>query len=357
MAQTIHDPIAEQNLKETQQILQIARLYYEEKWMQKTIAKELGISEGMVSRLLRDAETKGIVEHKINLPLVDVIQQEMCNNLAEGIKRVAVVPDGVGERTKNIGNIAPHAAEMLLRCILDHKKENISLVISCGETLREIMDILLDRLEKDLDLRDQFEKKNLTVLPTTLWADDCVSPEYPHSLVTAFAVRARRLLRRSDCVTAIAPILPNGYYSMDPSDQLTFMKCHGITENLQRIRNADIFVTGLGITDDKVYRKLLGQLKIKGLDVNKLIDDYPSEVCYIPVNLDGEQHPVISKRIVGITPQELKALSRDSKRTVFGVAGGIKRDKVNSLLDAGTANVYCLDVGVCRAWLEHRKKP
>lgn len=54
----------------TQKMVEIAKMYYEEDLTQNDIAKRLGVSRPLVSKLLADAKTAGIVTIQINSPFV-----------------------------------------------------------------------------------------------------------------------------------------------------------------------------------------------------------------------------------------------------------------------------------------------
>lgn len=81
----------------TERLVNIARLYYEEDRTQNEIAKQYGISRPMVSRLLKEAKTEGIVDIRIREPEYAAGRGETW---MEGLRRSfgicggAVVPDG-----------------------------------------------------------------------------------------------------------------------------------------------------------------------------------------------------------------------------------------------------------------------
>ena len=54
----------------TQKMVEIAKMYYEEELTQNEIAKRLGVSRPLVSKMLADAKEAGIVTIQIHSPFV-----------------------------------------------------------------------------------------------------------------------------------------------------------------------------------------------------------------------------------------------------------------------------------------------
>lgn len=66
----------------TQKMVEIAKMYYEEDLTQNEIAKRLGVSRPLVSKMLADAKEAGIVTIQINSPFVsnDFLMEEIKKN-------------------------------------------------------------------------------------------------------------------------------------------------------------------------------------------------------------------------------------------------------------------------------------
>lgn len=115
-------------------IVEAARLYYQLDYSQQDIAKKLDVSRPTVSRLLKQAKEKGIVEININDPIEDGEQ------LSEQVKRhfdlkeviIANVPiyDGITMK-KHLGEVA---ASYLHEIIKDHD----IIATSWGTTIFEV---------------------------------------------------------------------------------------------------------------------------------------------------------------------------------------------------------------------------
>lgn len=56
------------NQEKLERLIRICRLYYEENQTQNEIAKALGVSRPLISRLLREARDAGIVTVQIHVP-------------------------------------------------------------------------------------------------------------------------------------------------------------------------------------------------------------------------------------------------------------------------------------------------
>lgn len=106
-------------LDELRLIVRVARMYYEWELKQATIAKQLGLSQSTVSRLLQQAKSEGIIRISVNVP------QGLYTDLEEQLVkqyrlRDAIVVDCSGESDerfieRQIGAAAAYYLESALR--------------------------------------------------------------------------------------------------------------------------------------------------------------------------------------------------------------------------------------------------
>ena len=72
-----------------QKLAHVAQRYYLEDWNQNDIAKELGVSRPLISRMLREARELGVVKIMVCPPVADV------DTLLERLRRTTSIRDGV----------------------------------------------------------------------------------------------------------------------------------------------------------------------------------------------------------------------------------------------------------------------
>src|SRR5262249_19105784 len=103
-------------------MVEIARLYFDQEISQQEISERLGIPQATVSRLLQRAKAEGIVRHIISPPPLSRLQVDTLAKLkSKGIQDVRVVPCGVGENaSKNVKNLGDVGAEYLWEALSQH---------------------------------------------------------------------------------------------------------------------------------------------------------------------------------------------------------------------------------------------
>ena len=106
---------------ETQKLIQIARMYYEQRKTQNDIAKAYGLSRVQVTRMLTAARERGIVQ----IHIMDEQGSGNINSLAREIeirfnlKKMLIVPNNPASEFDFISEIA-HAAALFLNSVLQN---------------------------------------------------------------------------------------------------------------------------------------------------------------------------------------------------------------------------------------------
>ena len=101
------------------QILRVAKMYYELKMSQQDIGAKENISKSTVSRLLKNAMDEGFVEVRIRQPhyaLAD-LEAEFTNRF--GIRKVVIAADVVENREVLVQDVCSAMAADLPKCIED----------------------------------------------------------------------------------------------------------------------------------------------------------------------------------------------------------------------------------------------
>ena len=132
-----------------QRLVEIARLYYEKDHTQAEIARAVGVSRPVVSRLLAEARQRGIVRIEVRSPLDE--DHHLLGELMRtfGLQGGLVVPTGTAAEGVNRSLIVSQAALYLQRLLPDVRR----LGIGWGETVRDVIDQLDVQDDKDVARR------------------------------------------------------------------------------------------------------------------------------------------------------------------------------------------------------------
>lgn len=182
----------------------VAEMYYLEEKNQAAIAKTIGVTRSMVSRILTEARESGIVEIRIQRPLQ--LDSDLESELKEkfGLKDVFVVVTSHrnGERlTRTLGNAG---AQMLARYLVPHRilglawGTSISATVDAFET-KEPMPVKVVQLVGAMGARNlEYDGHDLVARITEKLGGEayylnapylCQSPEMAKSLLETKSVR------------------------------------------------------------------------------------------------------------------------------------------------------------------------
>lgn len=317
------------------------------------LQRRLGLREApnqaTISRLLARAEDEGIIRVTVHPPPMLALEEELRELLCERgpLRDVVVAPRSLSGDSddKNEGNLAVAAATYLLARV-EETGEPTRITVSCGETLAATVDEFMRLLlEKDARM-DEGAKRTLQVFPLTLHADYRLMFVYPTTVVTALSRLTGRL--RNYDLAAYATSLPIDFHSRDgrskeqyASDRAEFLQRSQVQELiLDEARIADIFLCGIGTTDNDVYRTILKRLDSKLESPER----YAAEVGYVPILADGRYSKEVAAEVVGVSIDQLKHAAASRNKHVIAVAGGEKKkEAVRAALKAKCFNVLITD--------------
>lgn len=115
-------------------LAEIAYMYYIDEMSQNQIAKEYGISRSMVSMMLNEARTKGIVRIEIKDSELYCFDLQRKMEKIFGLKKAIIVPRLSKNEDGLITQLADGATEYLGQ-IIDH---NMTIAVSWGRTVYEV---------------------------------------------------------------------------------------------------------------------------------------------------------------------------------------------------------------------------
>ena len=124
------------NLKRQRQLVQIAKLYYEENFRQEEIAKTLSLSRPYISKLLQAAKDEGVVRIQVVDPLNVETALEQTFRERFSLKKAIIVP--TDPSTNPQGRVAEAGARYLDSIIEDGDIIGTSwgrTVFTCSEVL------------------------------------------------------------------------------------------------------------------------------------------------------------------------------------------------------------------------------
>lgn len=260
----------------------------------------MAISRSQVSRYLSEARDRGIVQIRVIHPngRVDPLTEDLMARFPT-LRAAEVLPMLTHDEAVIRSMVGLACAGFLRRSV--HPGE--CLCIGCGRTVRSAIEGL-----------GAYPVSNLSVVQAMgnigHEALDIDFNELTRGAAEAFAARAYYINAPAIVGSGTAAELETANVS--------------IRESLQRARQADIYLVGLGSLDrDQLYARagLITQGDITWLQNHKVAGD----ICGRFFDVNGEEIATpFYKRIVGITLQDLRRA-----RLAIGVAGG--RDKVHPL--------------------------
>jgi DNA-binding transcriptional regulator LsrR (DeoR family) len=337
-------------------MVEIARLYFDQEIPQQEISARLHIPQATVSRLLQRAKAEGIVRHIISPPPLSRLQVDTLAKLkSKGMQDVRVVPRGVGDNAdKNVKNLADVGAEYLWDVLSQHTGNQLTIGMACGDSLVSLVIRFATFLEQEPTALRELQQKEITLYPLNLfWGPKL---EYGANLYPAvLVIAAATLLIKLGCkVSAYAPQPPLSFYSdshpskrREPERQVA-----DYARYLEDAKKADIFLIGIGMgIQDPKYRRLLETLNGKRhLHSSEIV----GELNYQPFDANGQFLKL--PKLLAVTAAELTTLAQVRKR-VIAVAGGDKKLRaVTALLKRAALpfNALITDESVAEKILEER---
>jgi DNA-binding transcriptional regulator LsrR (DeoR family) len=329
-------------------MVRAARLLYDEKMTQKDISTKLGVSQATVSRLIELAQDKGIIRIEI-IPTRRVDLEESLKTALEPwlIRDVRVVPTG---DAKNIDNLGPAGAQLLLDRIRDIEAATVKpskiirITISCGETLRAVFDNFIQRIRaEDAPPTNARNKTTLEFYPNALHADYHLKDIYPSTLVSTLSTVSGL---HAFTIEAYSTSLPHGFHALPPDKRTAFLNECRIPELiLNKAAAADVFVLGIGTTDNESYQGLVGRLGLSLREKDK--SRFIAEIGYMPVDRDGQHSQDVAEKIVGMSLDQLRAAAATPDRHVIAIAGGVrKKEAVEAVIKARCCNTLLTDESI-----------
>lgn len=313
---------------ETLLLGEVARLYYVKNFTQQHIADRIGVSRTNVSRMLKEARDRGLVEIKIRTPLnvADDLQEELMKRLGLRECLVLINPQlgqDAADLTDTVGRLSALGASYLQETIADH-----SIVgVSWSSTVYHI--VSAQYLQ---------EKSDVTAVQLMGSIGGSIT-ELDGVAITG---------RLADVLGGKAHYLHSPMLVANAVGRDALMRDPHVQKTLEVARNADTMVVSVG-----VINRNSGQYRTSYLDDDDLryIRDQGAvgDICGSYFSRDGS--PVrleMNERTIAIEFEEMKAIPNR-----VGVSGGPDKALGNiGAVRAGLLNVLITDEDTAREMLD-----
>lgn len=274
------------DLNKTNQILRVAKMYYEERMSQQDIAKNEEISIATVSRLLKRAEKMGFIKISIVQPFFSTADLESELKNKYNLKKVTVIPDLI------------HNHNALIRDLNKVLLEDLNKLVKNGDTVGFAWGNTLTSLAQDANNRTPFDKEDVQIVQ--LYGG--ITPLLHGSGSTEIVESMSRLFQ-ADCYQICAPAY------VDKKETADLLKNESqIKKILEKGKNCDVAVFSAGGLEKDGFVFTFGNLSEEDkelLENNKAVGD----LCLHFLNKDGDLvSEEIDDRTVALTLDEINEI-------------------------------------------------
>lgn len=305
-------------------LARIATLYYYHDQSQQEIAQTLSLSRSNVSRLLKEARERGIVEISIRYPIQRDLFLEQQLKAHFGLRAVAVTRAAVGDDMATLQQTAQLAARLLD----EHLEGAKTLGISWGTTVHAIVDLYVPMRRHDVEVVQLMGG---------------VSSNDPAIDGPALVARlARRLTGRYRYLHA--PLVVDR-----PELAAALLDQRNIAEALEVAASAEVALVGIGAVDPSVSSLLragyLSQEEFAEIAASGAVGD----ICARHFDDDGRPAcPELDARVIAASLPQLAAIP-----TVIGVAcTPAKARAMRGVLRGGYLDILVTDSQAAEALLQ-----
>jgi DNA-binding transcriptional regulator LsrR (DeoR family) len=309
--------------RETELILQAARLYYEEDLSQDQIASKLNTSRSNISRMLTSARRLGYVEIRIIAPTSrhDYIAQQLVDKL--GVSDIQVIaPDRNDLALNAVGRAAAQTLQKNLRA-------NQTIAISWGRGLEAT--VVNCR-------RDSIPGLKVTQLMGSM----------SNVLTSVSAEEVGRTLARNlnaDFLPFSAPVVVSNQRTRD-----SLMAEPSVSRVLDVARRADVALVGIGSAGSSSSEMLVNEFALSKGERETTFKSMAGDIAARFYNAQGKMlSAALDNRVIGLSLDEIKKIGR-----VIGVATGA--DKVLGVVGAARSRIVdhlIIDLSCANAILKY----
>ena len=314
-------------------LAQVASFYFEQNLKQDEIAARIGYSRSMVSRLLAEAQEKGVVEVRINYPLLRCLDLEEALQQALNLRIVRVLSRGTlghSQMLRKLGSMAARLVEDLVS--QGAKKIGVAWGTALWETISAV------RKENFADTR----------VYQVIGSSGSLNPEIDGPNLVRHLAEALG----GQYFTIPAPLIVDS-----PLTREALMHDPTVARIMQEASSIDLALVGIGMIDPEssswIRSGYLTQEQVSSLASQGAV----GEVCGIIFDRKGNlQDNPIRNRVVGIVYDDLMRIPLK-----LGIsAGEMKTLPILCACQAGLVNCLVTDevaaLGVLESFREDWQK-
>jgi DNA-binding transcriptional regulator LsrR (DeoR family) len=298
---------------EKKKLIKVAKMYYFEELTQAVIAKKIGVSRPIISKMLQQAKEEGIVKITILDDGFDVIEREQKIASKFGLSEVIITSTENMNQEQALRALGKATAAYVSKSLRSIKRFGVSWGKSLFEMVREY----------------PIEQRDLSVIPLVGGMGPKEVAIHANQIAYEFAKKIN-----GQCESLYAPAMVATTEQKEGLTSLPF-----IASVLEQGKQCDMAVVGIGNPYEHSTMYEIGYLSdedIAELRQAQVVGDISSK--YILEN--GELAPVsINQRGIGIKLEDLKKIDK-----VIGVARGVyKVESILAALKGGYLDVLITD--------------
>jgi DNA-binding transcriptional regulator LsrR (DeoR family) len=304
-------------------LARVAMLYYYKDLSQQEIADQLAISRSNISRLLKEARERGIVEITIHQPIRRdySLERQVCERF--GLREAAIVEAVPGDDAATLRRASQIAAHLLESNLADAH----ILGISWGTTVHAIVDVFTPQRRYDVEV--------VQLMGGVASAEPAIDgTALVQRMAQSLGGRYRYLH---------APLIVDA-----PEVAQGLLQQRNIVEALEAASNADVALVGIGVLNPHVSSLLrAGYLTPAEFDQIRAFGAV-GDICARHFDADGKPTaPAIDARMIAVRLEQLAAVP-----TVIGVAcTAAKAPAILAALRGGYLKILVSDSAAVEALL------
>ncbi|MCS6871952.1 MAG: sugar-binding transcriptional regulator [Anaerolineae bacterium] len=305
-------------------LVRVASLYYEQDYNQEQIAKLLATSRSNVSRLLKEAKQKGLVEIRVRKPISTVPPLEKHFRERFGLERVMIVES----RGRPYAETLSAAGQLAARYLEERLRRGETLAISWGTGVSAAVSALSERQALQVEVVQMIGSVGTV-------ESEIDGHELARKLATKLGGRFFYLH---------APLIVDSQAARD-----LFLEQPTISETLNRARRASIALLGIGTTEPGMSSFLraghLTEAELRELRAQGAVGETAGR--HFDINGNCERFD-INQRVIALDLADVKAIP-----SVIAVACGLpKRYSILGALRGGYIKALATDDVTALAVLE-----
>lgn len=302
------------NWQDPRALIKVAKLYYEKEKTQAEIAKVMGVSRPIISKMLQKAKQDGIVEIKIHAPdeTLYALEEQLCERF--GLEETALVMS-TPEESADLVKI--RTAKLAASYIIQQLKPGHRISVSWGTTLSQwVQEITPSKLD------------NIEVIPLVGGIGQSRFELHSNFLAQQLAEKLH-----AECYQLYAPVI------VENADiRQSLLSDNNIADVLRRGAESDLAVVGIGDPFKSTMERAgyLGEGELTELKEVGAVGDCCSQF----VDKDGQLCDTpLNQRVMAVPLAELKKGPR-----VVAICGGLhKLDSLFGVLKGGFIDVLVSD--------------